>query len=165
MPFCSVFCLRDILNLSKLIQFYLILPALTYVAFDNYLHSIYFLNQRMVWYSPLGSLGPGSQGDMHPRACQCQILHIWGLYDHLDLVALQALAEKLKSTPSWCENDCLLLLAALYFWSIIANSNVQKLHDEVVSILLAKLYYTSFPWSLQFSIYNKMHNVCHYVVA
>ena len=60
---------------------------------------------RQIFWShgtPLGSLGPGSQGDMHPRASQCQILHIWGLYDHLDLVALQALAEKLKSTPSWC---------------------------------------------------------------
>ena len=53
--------------------------------------------------TPLGSLGPGSQGDVRPRACKCQIQVIWGPCEPSVLVALQGQAENPKTAGAWCE--------------------------------------------------------------
>ena len=52
--------------------------------------------------TPLGSLGPGSQGDVRPRACKCQIQVIWGPCEPSVLVALQGQAENPKTAGAWC---------------------------------------------------------------
>ena len=51
--------------------------------------------------TPLGSLGPGSQGDVRPRACKCQIQVIWGPCEPSVLVALQGQAENPKTAGAW----------------------------------------------------------------
>ena len=51
----------------------------------------------------LGSLGPGSQGDVRPRACKCQIQVIWGQCEPSVLVALQGQAENPKTARAWCD--------------------------------------------------------------
>ena len=53
--------------------------------------------------TPLGSLGPGSQADLHQRACQSQILFIWGPCKAPVLVALLGQAENPKTAGAWCE--------------------------------------------------------------
>ena len=53
--------------------------------------------------TPLGSLGSGSQGDVRPRACKCQIQVIWGPCDPSVLVALQGQAENPKTAGAWCD--------------------------------------------------------------
>ena len=52
--------------------------------------------------TPLGSLGPLSQGDVILGPCGLQILVIWGQYEPPVLVACQATAENPKSVGSWC---------------------------------------------------------------
>ena len=52
----------------------------------------------------LGSLGPGSQGDVRPRACKCQIQVIWGPCEPSVLVALQGQAENPKTAGAWCDD-------------------------------------------------------------
>ena len=51
--------------------------------------------------TPLGSLGPGSQADLHQRACQSQILFIWGPCKAPVLVALLGQAKNPKT--AWLE--------------------------------------------------------------
>ena len=48
----------------------------------------------------LGSSGSGSWADVRPRACQFQILVIWGPNEPPVLVALQGQAKSLKPFPS-----------------------------------------------------------------
>ena len=55
--------------------------------------------------TPLGSLGPGSQGDVRPRACKCQIQVIWGPCEPPVLVALQGQAENPKTAGAWCASQ------------------------------------------------------------
>ena len=52
--------------------------------------------------TPLGSLGPGSQGDVRPRACKCQIQVICGPCEPPVLVTLQGQAENPKTAGAWC---------------------------------------------------------------
>ena len=52
--------------------------------------------------TPLGSLGPLSQGDVIVGPYGLQILVIWGPYEPPVLVACQATAENPKSVGSWC---------------------------------------------------------------
>ena len=52
--------------------------------------------------TPLGSLGPLSQGDVIVGPYGLQILVIWGQYEPPVLVACQATAENPKSVGSWC---------------------------------------------------------------
>ena len=54
----------------------------------------------------LGSLGPGSQGDVRPRACKCQIQVIWGPCEPSVSVALQGQAENPKTAGAWCVTFC-----------------------------------------------------------
>ena len=53
--------------------------------------------------TPLGSLGPLSQGDVIVGPYGLQIPVIWGPYEPPVLVACQATAENPKSVGSWCE--------------------------------------------------------------
>ena len=57
--------------------------------------------------TPLGSLGPPSQGDIIVGPYRLQILVIWGPYEPPVLVACQATAENPKSVGSWCEECCI----------------------------------------------------------
>ena len=52
--------------------------------------------------TPLGSLGPLSQGDVIVGPYGLQTLVIWGPYEPPVLVACQATAENPKSVGSWC---------------------------------------------------------------
>ena len=64
-----------------------------------------FLGPKIVSLgTPLGSLGPLSQGDVRPRACQCQILVIWGTgpCEPPVPVVLQGQAENPKTGGDWC---------------------------------------------------------------
>ena len=60
--------------------------------------------------TPLGSLGPGSQGDVRPRACKCQIQVICGPCEPPVLVTLQGQAENPKTAGAWCEDVKKLLI-------------------------------------------------------
>ena len=53
--------------------------------------------------TPLGSLGPLSQGDVIVGPYGLQILVIWGQYEPPVLVACQATAENPSSVGSWCD--------------------------------------------------------------
>ena len=58
--------------------------------------------------TPLGSLGPLSQGDVIVGPYGLQILVIWGPYEPPVLVACQATAENPKSVGSWCDTTKIL---------------------------------------------------------
>ena len=71
--------------------------------------------------TPLGSLGPLSQGDVIVGPYGLQILVIWGPYEPPVLVACQAQAENPKSAGALCahlitfHNSYLSLLKAAHF--------------------------------------------------
>ena len=57
-----------------------------------------FLGPKIVSLgTPLGSLRPLSQGDVRPRACQYQILVIWGPHELPVLVAPHGQAKNPKT--------------------------------------------------------------------
>ena len=58
-----------------------------------------FLSQKFWSHgTSLGSLGPLSQGDVHPGFSQPQFLVIWGPYNYPGIVACHEQAENLKLT-------------------------------------------------------------------
>ena len=50
--------------------------------------------------TPLGSLGSGSQADMHLGFSRLQFLVVWGPHEHPELLALQGQAKNLKATAA-----------------------------------------------------------------
>ena len=53
--------------------------------------------------TPLGSLGPGSQGALGLGPCRFQILVIWGPNDPPVLVVFHVQAKNLNTVRSWCD--------------------------------------------------------------
>ena len=82
----------------------------------------------------LGSLGPLSQGDVHPGFFQPQFLVIWGPYNNPGTVACLEKAENLKLTYSlvWCVRPCCFIFGWLHlsgefgFWLSQENGAQQS---------------------------------------